>query len=138
MGEEDLSHALQEWKILVVEDSTDIQILLRRILEGAGAVVALADNGEEGMKVVFETSYDVVLMDVQMPVKDGCQAVEEMRALGYQGVVIALTANAMKEEQDRCLKAGYNAHLSKPIRRQDLIRNIVKISEKILEDSSYI
>jgi signal transduction histidine kinase/CheY-like chemotaxis protein len=127
--EEDLSKALARKKILLVEDSTDIQALVKRFLEGAGAQIILAGNGDEGVRAALAEKFDAVLMDVQMPIKDGCQATQELRDRGYKGLIIALTANAMKEEQDRCLAAGFDAHLSKPMRRQDLIRNISRLSE---------
>lgn len=122
--EDDQKETLKDRRVLLVEDSVDISLLVKRFLEGAGAVVALADNGEEGVKAARSDVYDVVLMDVQMPVKDGCEAARELRDGGYKGLIVALTANAMKEERERCLAAGYDAHLSKPMRRYDLIRNL--------------
>jgi CheY-like chemotaxis protein len=125
--QDDLRFALQAKKILLVEDSVDIQILFKRFLEGAGAVVTLAGNGAEGVLAAQADTYDIVLMDVQMPVKDGCEATYELRSYGYNGLIVALTAHAMKEEYDRCIQAGYDAHLSKPIRRHDLIVQLAKI-----------
>ncbi|WP_371726638.1 response regulator [Bdellovibrio sp. NC01] len=122
--EEDQTLVLNGRRVLLVEDSVDISLLVKRFLEGAGASVALADNGDEGVKAAQAGSYDVVLMDVQMPVKDGIEAARELRDGGYTGLIVALTANAMKEERERCLEAGYDAHLSKPMRRYDLIRNL--------------
>ncbi|KYG65833.1 hypothetical protein AZI86_01805 [Bdellovibrio bacteriovorus] len=126
--EEDLSQVLRGRKILVVEDSSDIQALLKRTLEDAGAVTILASNGEEGVQAALTDSFDVILMDVQMPIKDGCQAVQELRALGYKGLVIALTANAMLEEQTRCLSSGFDVHMSKPMRRRDLIQQLGRLT----------
>lgn len=121
----DFSQALKGREILLVEDSTDIQALMKRFLEGAGAVISIANNGEECVQIARNKSFDVILMDVQMPVKDGCQAAFELRAEGYTSLIVALTANAMKEERDRCLAAGFDAHLSKPIRRHDLIQKLM-------------
>lgn len=121
---------LKDKRILVVEDSSDIQILIKRFLEGAGATIVSALNGEEGVKLALSDNYDVILMDVQMPFKDGCEATRELRGMGYEGLIIALTAHAMKEEYDSCAKAGYDAHLSKPIRRKDLIANIIKFERE--------
>lgn len=132
MPSEDLSRALRGRKILVVEDSTDIQALLKRMLEGAGATISLAGNGEEGLQAALAESYDVVLMDVQMPIKDGCQTVKELRAFGYKGLVVALTANAMLDEQKRCLEAGFDIHLSKPMRRMELIQNLRQLTSSQL------
>lgn len=120
---------LKDKQILLVEDSSDIRILIKRFLEGAGARVVLATNGEEGLQAAREKSFDIILMDIQMPVKDGCTATCELRSLGYNGLIIALTAHAMKEEYECCIKAGYDGHLSKPIRRQDLITSILKLEQ---------
>ncbi|UYL07754.1 response regulator [Bdellovibrio sp. SKB1291214] len=119
------SDTLKGREILLVEDSTDIQVLIKRFLEGAGAVISIAHNGEECVQMASQKTFDVILMDVQMPVKDGCQAASELRASGYSNLIVALTANAMKEERERCLAAGYDAHLSKPIRRHDLIQKLM-------------
>ncbi|QDK45877.1 hypothetical protein DOM22_12305 [Bdellovibrio sp. ZAP7] len=121
----DFATALQGREILLVEDSSDIQALLQRFLEGAGAKISIANNGEDGVRAARLKSYDVILMDVQMPIKDGCQATMELRSEGYSNLIVALTANAMKEERDRCLAAGFDAHLSKPIRRHDLIQRLM-------------
>lgn len=121
------SSLLNNKQILLVEDSSDIQILIKRFLEAAGANITLASNGEEGIQVAQTKSFDLILMDIQMPVKDGCEATLELRRNGYNGLIIALTAHAMKEEHECCVKAGYDAHLCKPIRRRDLIANILKI-----------
>ncbi|WP_413557394.1 hybrid sensor histidine kinase/response regulator [Bdellovibrio sp. HCB209] len=121
----EFTNALQGREILLVEDSADIQVLIKRFLEGAGAVISLANNGEEGLRSARLRKFDVILMDVQMPVKDGCQTVSELRAEGYEGLIVALTANTMKEERERCLAAGFNVHLSKPIRRHDLIQKLM-------------
>ncbi|MGZ3770224.1 MAG: ATP-binding protein [Bdellovibrio sp.] len=118
---------LSEQRVLLVEDSIDIQILIKRFLEAAGAHVTCAVNGLEGMEIAMSSQFDAVLMDVQMPIKDGCEATKDLRMNGYKGLIIALTAHAMKEEYDSCTKAGYDAHLSKPIRRKDLICNLLKL-----------
>ncbi|MGZ3772286.1 MAG: ATP-binding protein [Pseudobdellovibrionaceae bacterium] len=120
---------LKNKRILLVEDSTDIQLLFKRFLEGAGATVILAGNGDEGIKAAQNEVFHAILMDVQMPVKDGIEATRELRSQGYDGLIIALTAHAMKEEHEFCAKAGYNAHLTKPIRRSDLISNILKLAQ---------
>lgn len=124
---EDQSLSLENVKILLVEDSIDIQFLVKRFLEGAGATVKLAMNGEEGIKAVHSESFNIILMDVQMPIKDGYEATKELRASGYKGLIVALTAHAMKEEHNRCLEAGFSAHFSKPVRRKDLIFNITRL-----------
>lgn len=124
---DEFADALTGRSILLVEDSVDIQMLMRRILEGAGAKVTLAADGFEGLKAATQGAYDLILMDVQMPGMDGCEVVSRLRCQGYGGLVVALTANAMKEQRDRCLQSGFDDHLSKPMRRHDLLAYLVRL-----------
>lgn len=101
--------------LLVVEDAPENQILLSRILNKRGAQVTLANNGREGVEKALAGSFDLVFMDIQMPVLDGYAATKELRAHGYEVPIVALTAYAMEEERQRCLAIGCSAHLSKPI-----------------------
>jgi CheY-like chemotaxis protein len=117
----DLSSALREVRVLLVEDSPDNQILISRFLNMAGASVDIAQNGEEGVRLALDHAYDLILMDIQMPVMDGYEATLRLRGRGYRHPILALTAHAMKEERDRCLGAGCNAHLTKPIDRRSLV-----------------
>src|SRR5690606_30815137 len=94
-------------KILVVEDSADNRILIRRMLELGGMNVELAENGRDGVDRALAESYDIVLMDIQMPEMDGYQAIVELRRKGYTGSVVALTAHAMKGEREACLSYGF-------------------------------
>ncbi len=110
--------------ILIVEDCRDTRILLMRIIESAGAEVSVAVNGDQALRLASKEDFDVILMDVHMPVKDGCAVAAELRRLKHHGLIIALTANAMEEERERCLKSGFNAHFTKPMRKMDLIENI--------------
>jgi CheY-like chemotaxis protein len=112
--------------ILVVEDALENQILIERFLTREGATVTLANNGHEGVEMALKGAFDVVVMDVQMPVMDGYTAARKLRAVGYPGPVIALTAHAMKEDRERCLVAGYSEYLSKPINRDELIRVLAR------------
>lgn len=117
---------LSGMKILLVEDSPDNQALISIFLVRAGARVDIASDGEQGYQKAKEDSYDVVLMDVQMPIMDGITTIKKLRADGYQAPVIALTAHAMKEERIRCLAAGFNDFLSKPVTREDLIAMLLE------------
>ncbi len=107
-------------KVLIVEDARDNQLLLGRILSREGAVFEIAENGELGVEKALKGSFDIVLMDVQMPVMDGFQAMLRLRKLGYGKPIVALTAHAMREERDRCLTEGFTDHMSKPIDRRKL------------------
>lgn len=112
---------LQGSKILLVEDSMDNQLLIRILLEKAGAQVEVADNGIKGVQKALNEDYALVLMDVQMPEMDGIDATRELRKKGFIKPIIALTAHAMKEEKDRCLKSGFDDFLTKPIQKERLI-----------------
>lgn len=112
---------LANMKILLVEDSPDNQALISIYLGRAGASTDIASDGAQGIQMAHSKDYDVVLMDVQMPVMDGLTAVKRLREAGYKKPVIALTAHAMREERIRCLQAGFDDFLSKPVTRKDLI-----------------
>ncbi len=112
--------------ILLVEDSPDNQTLISILLTRAGAQVQIASNGAEGFEMALEGKFDVVLMDVQMPVMDGIAAVQKLRKNGFKKSVIALTAHAMSEEKARCAAAGFSDFLSKPIGREDLISAVLR------------
>jgi two-component system, sensor histidine kinase and response regulator len=110
--------------ILVAEDNMINQKLAKRLLEKRGHRVALAGNGREALAAIKSASFDLVLMDVQMPEMDGLQATEELRKrekrTGTHCPVVAMTALAMKGDKERCLAAGMDGYLSKPIRALEL------------------
>lgn len=112
--------SLAGMKVLVVDDTPDNQKLIRVYLQAEGAEVEVAGDGFEGVKKAIDGHYDVVLMDIQMPLLDGYEAVATLRKREYRGPIFALTAHAMKEDRDRCLAVGCNAHLTKPIDRHVL------------------
>ena len=113
-------------RILVVEDGPDNQRIIRHILERAGCEVALADNGQIGIEMALaacdeDRPYDVIVMDVQMPVIDGYEATRRLRAQGYAGPIVALTAHALATERQRCMAAGCDDFATKPIDRFKLL-----------------
>jgi len=118
----------QGLRVLLAEDNKVSQQVAREILEGEGAKVVVADNGREALACLAARgmAFDVVLMDLQMPVLDGYQATRQIReTLGETSLpVIAMTANAFEADRQRCLEAGMNAHLSKPIEVETLVATL--------------
>ncbi len=110
--------------VLLVDDALDNQFLVSHYLKNAGAQIDTADNGREAVQKAQEKNYDILLMDLQMPVMDGFEATAELRKSGYQQPIIALTAHALKEDRLRCLNRGFTDYLSKPINRQELLSRV--------------
>jgi two-component system sensor histidine kinase/response regulator len=107
-------------KLLLVEDNELNQEVASELLKHAGLTVDIAANGEQAIARVADNTYDMVLMDVQMPVMDGIAATEVMRRAGHQLPIIAMTASVMQKDRDRCLASGMNDHLPKPIEPDEL------------------
>jgi PAS domain S-box-containing protein len=112
---------LEGVKVLLAEDSRDSQLLIQRVLRGKGARVELVGNGADAVRHALDDDYDLVLMDMQMPVLDGFDAARELRSRGYGRPIIALTAHAMREEREKSLRAGCNDHLAKPVDFKHLV-----------------
>ena len=95
--------------VLLAEDGYDNRELLQLVLRRAGATVATVENGKEAVAKAQAESFDVILMDINMPVMDGYRATQILRDRGYHGPILALTANAMSGDNERCIAAGCNA-----------------------------
>lgn len=119
---------LKNLKVLVVDDSVDNQVLIRKLLRLAGADTDVAQNGREAVEKALANDFSLILMDLQMPEMDGFEATRRLRAHGYHKPIIALTAHAMKEERKRCLESGFDEHLSKPVDRDVLLRTLSEFS----------
>jgi two-component system, sensor histidine kinase and response regulator len=133
-------HSLREagdhLRILLVEDNPVNQLLAVRLLEKRGHSVTLAGNGKEALATLEKNTFDLVFMDVQMPQMDGFEATvairEKERASGDHLPIIAMTAHAMAGDRERCLKAGMDDYISKPIRPQELADLLKHYSPLIL------
>jgi signal transduction histidine kinase/CheY-like chemotaxis protein len=113
-------------RVLVAEDNHDNQRLLAEILRAAGAEAEFADNGAIALERVREEEergrpFGAVLVDMQMPVMGGCEAASTLREMGYAGLILALTAHSSSTDRQRCINAGCNEYLTKPIDRYRLV-----------------
>ncbi|HEX6984368.1 MAG TPA: ATP-binding protein [Planctomycetaceae bacterium] len=120
-------------RVLIAEDTPGLRHLVSRILTVAGAEVETAVNGREAVEAVERAAaagrgFDVVLMDVQMPVMNGFDATRALRAAGRTLPIVALTAGAMAGDRERCLAAGCDAYVPKPIDRGELLRTITALA----------
>ena len=115
-------------RILLVEDNDLNQEVAMELLRDAGFIVDLAENGQIALDKVSAADYDIVLMDMQMPVMDGIVATQEIRKQKrFKSLpIVAMTANAMQGDRDRCMAAGMNDHVAKPIEPEDLWKALLK------------
>jgi signal transduction histidine kinase len=137
LADETTQHAAREplanldCSVLVAEDGCDNQRLIMLLLQRAGASVTLVDNGQAAVDAALQARqsghpFGVVLMDMQMPTLDGYAASQELRERGYLAPIIAMTAHAMAGDREKCLAAGCNDYVSKPISRKLLLETIAR------------
>ena len=133
------SQRLAGMHILLVEDGPDNQALIAHFLTSSGATVELAKNGLEGIEMAQAAIYDIILMDIQMPVLGGYEATRRLRDAGYTAKIVALTANAMQGEREKYLSGGFDDYISKPVKPGtlvDIVHNIVK-KKVVVPDKNY-
>lgn len=129
--ESDESERFDGLRVLLVEDNPINREFATQLLERLGCTVTQAVNGKDAIDRVMKESFDVALMDCQMPVMDGYETSREMCRLKKAGAtpefpIIALTANAMKEDRERCFAAGMDDYIAKPMRKSDLLNRLAK------------
>ena len=119
-------------RILIAEDNITNQQIARMTLKKIGYDPDFVQNGQEALEIVSEGNYDLILMDVQMPVMDGLEATRMMRlCLNEQPIIIAMTANAMQGDRQECLQAGMYDYISKPIKPEELAKILEKWGIKV-------
>lgn len=124
--------------ILYVEDNYENKLFVRRVLESMGHEMMEAETGHESLSIVEERVPDLVLMDINIPGMDGLETAAKFKANPRLThiPIIALTANAMKGDRERCLAAGCNGYMQKPIGVSDLRREVQFYATKLEEKSS--
>jgi len=134
LASHDLSGALTTQlngaRILLVEDGATNRKLISLVLRRAGAEVVCAVDGQAGFKAAIEQRFDLILMDMQMPVLDGYEATRRLRAAGYVGPILALTAHALRGDAEVCLACGCDDHLVKPIEHDRLLNAVAEHMNK--------
>jgi PAS domain S-box-containing protein len=117
---------LENVRVLLAEDSEDNETLINLYLNKEGALITHVNNGLEVLDMVKNQDFDVILMDIQMPLLDGLEATRQLRQKGFLKPILALTAHALREDAEKSLKAGCDTHINKPIKSEMLIEEIQK------------
>ena len=122
--------------VLIVDDATTNQELISYFLTNSNAQTTIVENGSEAIELIEERDeFDVVLMDMQMPVMDGKSATQALRAKGFAKPIIAITANTMKGDEEKCIAAGCSGYMSKPIDTNQLIRTVCQFTNRATIES---
>lgn len=129
---ESASASIEGLNVLLVEDNELNMEIARFIIENEGAKVTCVTNGKEAVDIYKKSPefFDIILMDIMMPEMDGLQATQFIRSFDQDIPIVAMTANAFTEDKIKAKKAGMNAHLSKPLDRDRLIRVVAKLCKK--------
>ena len=127
-------------QILLAEDSPDIQKLVSLIIRKTGAEVVIVDNGQQAVEKALTNKFDLILMDMQMPVMGGMEATEQLRNAGYAWPIVALSANVLKQDQEQSSNSGIDDYLTKPLVIDQfynlLSRYLVSDSTRAIKDST--
>jgi signal transduction histidine kinase/ActR/RegA family two-component response regulator len=134
-GGESVPRRIEGLQVLVAEDNRVNQLVAVRMLERLGHCPAVAANGREALERLRDGSYQLILMDMQMPEMDGLQATREIRrreaGSGEHMPIIAMTANALTGDRERCIESGMDGYLSKPIQPPDLTKEIEVVLQRL-------
>jgi CheY-like chemotaxis protein len=112
--------------VLVAEDAKTNQVLVKTLLGRMGLEVTIAANGKEAVQMALAGDFDLILMDIQMPRMNGYRATKAIRKQAITTPIIALTAHAMKGDEQKCIEAGCDDYLAKPLDRRELLKKISK------------
>ena len=138
LDEKNKTESTEGLRILLVDDSDDNRTLIKAYLKNSTHSIVEADNGEVAYNLATSSAFDLILMDIQMPVLDGYSATKKIREWEKANLlpphtIIAATAYALKEEQEKCLAAGCNSHLAKPIKKQILLNALKDVKRRNYE-----
>ena len=129
LGEADVDISKQakvSGSVLVAEDSQTNQLLIKLLLEKLGLEITTVKDGKEAVEKVLSQSFDLIFMDIQMPNMNGYEATQELRSKGITTPIVALTAHAMKGDDEKCISAGCDDYLAKPLNRKRLVETVHK------------
>ncbi|MFT4926713.1 MAG: CheY-like chemotaxis protein, partial [Phenylobacterium sp.] len=113
-------------RVLIAEDNQDTQNLVKLYIKKTGAEAVFANDGQQAVEKALAEDFDLVLMDIQMPIMNGIEATQMLRQVGFQPPIIAFTANVIKADLDTYLDAGCNGHISKPINTSEFFSVLAK------------
>ena len=119
-----------DYSVLIVDDVPTNVMLVQAILKKEGYTLLTADSGKKALEMTDAHNPNLILLDIMMPEMDGLQATQFIRSFDQDIPIVAMTANAFTEDKIKAKKAGMNAHLSKPLDRDRLIRVVAKLCKK--------
>jgi CheY-like chemotaxis protein len=121
-----ISKIRKDIHILVAEDNIINQKVAKTIFKNLGYEIELATNGVEAVDLTMKNKYDIIFMDMMMPEKDGIQATKDLRKKGYEGPIIAMTANASKEGKNKAISFGMDGYITKPTKMESIKKVLIK------------
>lgn len=126
-SEKYLYSLIKDMRILIIDDDHFSRILLKKFFDKMGATCTLVSNGEDALNHLNESVADLIMLDIKMPGLNGFQVLDGIRSGNKSTPVIAQTAYAFPDEKHRIIKAGFTGYLSKPIRRESLVIELLRI-----------